>query len=235
MIDPSCPWGSWPQLPPAFCEQPICSWVREPANTWSNVGFIVVGIVLFLATRAPARRHLRSVAWITLLTGAGSAFFHASETLPGVVFDYAGMTFGMLFMLHVCGLRMGMARLPLNAGLAAVFVVTLATLLFTEKAVRVVYAFEGLVCAASELWMFLRGPRAESYRYSLLFWAIFIPAFVAWTLDSTGAVCNPANHVFNGHAAWHLLDAVSFWFLFRYYEQFEILRRGMDRGRAPAG
>ncbi len=69
----------------------------------------------------------------------------------------------------------------------------------------------------------------------MLFWLIFVPAMTVWCLDSSGVVCNPQNHIFNGHAAWHLLDALSFWFLFRYYEQFDIPRKALGAGRRTPG
>lgn len=49
---------------------------------------------------------------------------------------------------------------------------------------------------------------------------IFTISYGVWWLDRLEVVCDPHNHVVGGHAAWHLLGALSFVFWFRHYEQF---------------
>ena len=66
-----------------FCEALVDGWVREPANTWSNVGFFVAaGYVAVLARRD--RRPAAGWLWVlALATGLGSTAFHATATLAG--------------------------------------------------------------------------------------------------------------------------------------------------------
>ena len=47
--------------------------------------------------------------------------------------------------------------------------------------------------------------------------AALISAFIIWNLTQTGtSLCDPQSPL-QGHAAWHILDAVSAFCLFRYY------------------
>lgn len=58
------------------------------------------------------------------------------------------------------------------------------------------------------------------YRYLTLLCAFFIAAFTAWSLDVTGVVCDPDNHVFTGHAFWHVSNSFCLLFFYRYQQQF---------------
>jgi hypothetical protein len=49
-----CPWDWLRQSPPSFCEETLCGWVKQPANTWSNIGFLVSAALLWRgSTSAP--------------------------------------------------------------------------------------------------------------------------------------------------------------------------------------
>ena len=39
----ACSWHSLEFTAAAFCEESVCGWVRQPGNTVSNVGFLLVG------------------------------------------------------------------------------------------------------------------------------------------------------------------------------------------------
>ena len=60
LTNPACPWtpmrelGGLPNV--KWCEDTLCSWVSEPANTWSNLAFLVTAAVLFQATRKETSR-----------------------------------------------------------------------------------------------------------------------------------------------------------------------------------
>lgn len=219
-----CPWESFAQAPPAFCEEALCAWVREPANTWSNLAFVVVAIAMYWATRA-ADRHLRPIAHITLITGIGSALYHASGTAWGELLDYTGMHLGGAFMLSVCiqrwtGLRGVRARV-LFWGL---FATAIIPGIVAPTLLRAVFALDGTLCSLLEGALFFTRARARRYRWLLLTWAFFLPAMVLWTLDEQRVWCDPQRHWISGHALWHVLNAIGFYAAFLYYRQFDVLR-----------
>ena len=48
-LSPGCPWYELSELRlPNFdwCEAQRCSYVVEPANAWSNLAYVIVGLVL---------------------------------------------------------------------------------------------------------------------------------------------------------------------------------------------
>jgi hypothetical protein len=221
----SCPWSELAPSAARFCEASRCAWVRQPGNTWSNAGFVLVAIAMAVDVRKNRHEFLHPVVWITILMGFGSAFFHASETLAGELLDYAGMFSSGAFMLTVCLRRLGLGRPAWIVVFWILFAASMTALQFGEVTGRWVYLGQGVGCLALELRMFLdRRLRARDYRWWWAFWGFFAPAAILWTLDLNGQVCNPENHVFSGHAAWHLLAAGGFWASYRYYAQFEALR-----------
>eukprot|EP01079_Euglenida_sp_SAG-EU17-18_P003708 gene3708-689_t len=112
--------GDWDGWQPAtcldgprgcFCEHPRANTlIRQPANTFSNLAFAVVGVAILLeCALQELRRHwsprpagqnalgalgstfacVFAISQVAL--GAGSAFFHASLTFPGQWVDNVGM------------------------------------------------------------------------------------------------------------------------------------------------
>lgn len=158
----NCPWSAWPQSPASFCEAPLCAWIREPGNTWSNAGFLLVAAIFYRETARPEFRHLRAIAHITLLTGVGSMAFHATDTWLGAALDYAGMFLGGAFMLLICFFRW--TRASRRAGLVFFWVLALAggaSFVLAPEAARWAYALEGIVCGLSEVTLFFTAARAE--------------------------------------------------------------------------
>lgn len=228
-MNPDCPWGSFAQAPPAFCEEALCSWIREPGNTWSNVGFILVALVIYWNTRRDDR-HLRVIAHITLVTGIGSALYHASGTALGELADYTGMHLGSAFMLSVCIRRLtgwrGWRGRTLFWGL---FAVAIVPGILAPQLLRPIFAVGGLLCSLFEGVLFFTRARARSYRWLLVTWGFFLAAMALWTLDVQRIWCEPDAHVISGHALWHLLNAAGFYAAFHYYRQFDVLRFASSR------
>jgi hypothetical protein len=205
-------------MPARFCEESLCAWVRQPGNTWSNVGFLVVGAWMFSVTRSPADRHLRPMAWIMVAMGLGSGFFHASETAIGGMADYATMYLGTAFMAVVVLRRaVGIGR-PARIAVFTLLVVAGTASVFLGGALeRWVFAAINLICPIGEATLFARrATRARSYRWFLAAYAAFLPATALWALDERRVLCEPDLHWISGHAAWHVLDAAMFAFSFLY-------------------
>ena len=223
-----CPWEGLAHVPSAFCEEPLCSWVKEPANTWSNVGFLIVGLLILTCARSQRALHLRGLGWICIATAVGSAFYHASESAIGQVLDHAGMYLGGAYMLGVNVRRLFRWR---RVAVHLLFWTTFGTLLFAmirfPKAGNALYAGQTAICCVGlELALYFRYGRVTRYRWLAGYWGTFLMGYAIWMLDYRHVLCNPTNHLFNGHAAWHLLDAAAMFFMYLYYRQFDVLREG---------
>ena len=89
----SCPWNGFEPATISFCEQRLCSWVVEPANTWSNIGFVLVGLLILLREFRCQRPDLMMIGITAVAVGINSSLFHATGTRWGEIVDVSAMYF----------------------------------------------------------------------------------------------------------------------------------------------
>ena len=208
---PTCPWSDWAPGTVHFCEARLCAFVREPADAWSSVAYLIAAAVMV------SRRHPPLAILAQLLIGLGSFFFHASGTFAGEMVDQMGMyVLSCLILANAAAEARGLSERQTGALWAAL--VGGSTLL--NLVVRPV----GIPLFAVQLiaglgWQLRLGgrPAPERYRDLHLGLGIFLVSFGIWVTDISGAVCDPDLHWISGHAVWHVLNAVSVVFLGRFY------------------
>jgi hypothetical protein len=225
--------AGWPGAPNGcletfgcFCEAPRPGLVRQPANTFSNFGFIAVGVAIaaergrLRARRAvaPANPLTTSALFpalcglVVALLGPGSMFLHASLTGWGGQLDVLSMYLWATFAIAYAALR----AVPLStAGFTALFGALLAAAAWSKFRAPVSSdAVFGLLIAAfgageGAVWRRRRDLRQER-RWLALAGLCFGAAFALWLLSwrPDGALCEP-HSLLQGHAAWHLLCAAA--------------------------
>ena len=95
---PHCPWAHWQRPNIKWCEENICAVITTPANTWSNLVYILVGGYIFYEGARNYERQRRKKAWTirtmgiaAIICGLCSFSYHASYTKFFQFFDYLGM------------------------------------------------------------------------------------------------------------------------------------------------
>jgi hypothetical protein len=217
----------------AFCEERICSLIREPANTWSNLAFLAVGAALVWKARADGRRDLLSVGATEILVGFGSFWFHASATRAGEIADVWAMSLfaNLMATTNLRRLLGWSPELTWKAYVAA-STASLGILLAIHNSgvplfiLTVVFAFlvEGRILRSR---LHFRPPRGY-YRPLIGLGVMFAVAYGIWWLDvlRISPFCDPKRHWFTGHAAWHILNSTCFAFLYFFYRSLRSLREG---------
>lgn len=217
-----CPWSSSDPGTVHFCEERLCAWIAEPSNTWSSLGYVVIGLVMLVQALRPLAARSLAVAMAQIMIGIGSFFFHASGIFWGELLDQVGM-----FMLS-----------------ALIFAFSLAQAKQLSAA-RTVQVYVGLVLASSllmlvvrpigiplfavqlaaglgwqiRLWSRSTGSAKSLHRPFFIGLGIFLVSFLIWLGDITGLACRPQNHLLTGHAIWHILNAISVYKLGVFYRQ----------------
>jgi hypothetical protein len=226
LLDPSCPWvplREWGGLPNVkWCEQTLCAIVAEPANTWSNVAFFVGAVFLWKVNRAETSKTLRFWTTASIWVGLTSLVYHATVAFVTQVFDFFGMYFYFVLLVLLNLVRLGKLEKD------RLFVVLWpAIALFTGITVivaKVALPVQGivvflLVCVlVTEYLASKRAPARHGwFAASLAF--IFVAAAFSVS-DASRRWCDPQDHVFQGHAIWHCLAAVSLCLSLLHYRQF---------------
>lgn len=216
-----CPWQNFEPATLTFCERQLCAWIQTPANTWSNLAYLISGYFVCVLAYREHRPLLFPIGVVGIVVGIGSFIFHASGTFFGEVLDVSAMYLFISFAICMCVWRLKklspLALLFLYISLTAVSVTLLVTIKWVGITVFALYCSIAVLLEAY-LHMF-QGERAK-YKYIWLLVLFFSAAYAVWWADISGVFCDPDNHFIQGHAIWHLLNSFCFYFLYRYYCQF---------------
>lgn len=218
-----------------FCEAFRPGIIKQPVNTWSNLSFIFVGLLIGWqqSNGAEGQNHnpfTRTLfyptffASLAVLLGPGSMAMHASTTAIGGFFDMLSMYLVASFMLSYALERL-FGWSPRQFMFC--FFIALAVCISIERGpVRHVFGIESIllifatyvvVASALELYFVMFRKSGASGLMAFAFIGAFVVAFAIWNLSLTGNVlCNP-DSIWQGHGAWHILNAVSVYFIYRYY------------------
>ncbi len=216
-------YSDWAPSTHIWCEEQLCSWIREPANTFSNIAYIIVGILILINARKFSYPHLRMLGWFSILLGLMSAFYHATSSFFGEVLDYSSM-----FLISAYVLVANLSRLfiwsPRKVAISALLLFTISVMgLVQLRTVGAVFFFVQITAAV--IVEFVLRSRSEQKANQHNMWislGLLLVAWAIWSLDTHRIVCDPKNHFINGHAIWHVMTAISIWFLFKFYSQFEL-------------
>ena len=226
-LAPGCPWHSLSELrlPNVdWCEAQRCAWVVEPANTWSNLAYVAVGLALVALSRRSPSAQLRAFGPAAIVVGLCSGIYHASYTFVLQILDFAGMYVFCFLLLTVNLRRLGWIS-PGDAGRRFAQLVIATTALtvavdFLEIPIQgIVFALIVLI-VGSELWLRRRQPAVRLGAFGLAV-ALITAGGVFSLLDVTRTWCDPTHAVLQGHAIWHVLSALCLLAAWFHYRQFE--------------
>ena len=208
-----------------FCEAARDGLVKQPANTFSNLGFVVAGLLVAWRAGLPSgmRRDLATAyACLVVVLGPASAAMHATQTAVGGRLDMASMYLVASFIAGYAAMRWW-RRGP--GFLAALFVagVVLCLLVGEYGGSVPVFLYAGNVAFAVllvtgvvlEVLIRRRGETRLPLAPAGAALGCMLVAFAVWNASQHG-LCDP-DSLLQGHAVWHLLGAAAAYFLFRAY------------------
>lgn len=229
-----------------FCEAARDGLVLQPANSWSNLGFVVAGLAVAWRARHPEARGegllrgtglVSAYACVVVLLGPASAAMHATQSAWGGHLDLLSMYLVASFAAAYALTRhrgAGAATFAALFGLLLVGCELVGALPVDVPLVHVPgnLAFGALLVLALtlELRMVRAGRVAADGRYAVAAGATMAVAFGVWVATNAG-MCDPTS-LLQGHAVWHLLGAVAAYLLFRYYASE---RRPAREAAGPTG
>lgn len=224
-----------------FCEMNhMDQLIRQPSNTWSNLGFFLVGLFtltlgiqdLKYSERKESDNFLVRYPIFSILFGVsaiylfiGSFFYHASLTQFFQKLDQTGMCSVVVMILvfnfykiyplvHIKGQYKSSHAIIIAFGMA--FNYFIYSTLYKININILFPMLIALVFLTSCYYLLFISKEHYFTNYLWAAFAILILAGSIWILDRTSVVCNP-NSIFQGHALWHILNAVSILFIYLYY------------------
>lgn len=219
----------------AFCEEAHSGLIKQPANTWSNLGFMVAGLLMayqlsqgrFDANKNPFTQSFFTAIFFSCLVvflGPGSMAMHATETQMGGTLD-------MLSMYLVASFAASYAMQRFWNWSNIIFTVSFVVIVLicewagtfhnhipiVDYAGNFAFGFFLTVCTVFELLNGYMRKLSLEKKYGYYSLGSLLLAFFIWNIWKDGSpLCNPGSLI-QGHAMWHLLDALAAYFLFRFY------------------
>ena len=217
-----------------FCEASRPGLIKQPVNTWSNISFIISGLTIgWLLMRGTFSRNNNSISQtpfygvfyscIVVFLGPGSMAMHATTGELGGFFDMLSMYLVASFTLSYAAMRffrLGALYFSL------MYVVLLTFCIWADGApYHIIFWFFGdtvfmilivLTVCVEALNSFVR-KTTHDRRWGYGAVGSLVLAFFIWNISKTGtSLCDPYSLI-QGHAIWHILDAVAAFCLFMFY------------------
>ncbi len=229
-IPAGCPWHNAQQTLGApnvnWCEDTHCTWINEPANTWSNLGYILVGIYII---RKLQQSHLRLFGWLVMLMGIFSFTYHATNNFFTQTIDFVGM-FLMMSFLFAFHLKRILPPWGCNFFATFWFFMFLNTFIFLSfgifnQPVQIIMLMNALPIMALDIIAGAREGHVKEYKYFILSTTLLIIAQGFAILDIQRIYCKPDNLWLHGHVIWHLLGGFAMLFAGLHMEKIMKLKQ----------
>ena len=234
-------WAAWRESGelrrPAYRERIHAGEVfRTRANTWSNLGYIVVGLYGIALgcrdLRQPSRdAYLLKTPALSLAFGTaccclgiGSGLFHASLTRLGQQLDVASMYPPLMVMIAVSfgrwipALPLGSRTLPTWPVLLVLTTLASGLLYYFKWSMSSPIVLNSLVGSVATLTLLARfcSSRMLDGRWLVASSAALVVAVFCRQLDIAGRFTGPDAWA-QGHALWHILTALSLGCVYAFY------------------
>ena len=231
----SCPWYSLAESQGApnikWCEETLCQWISEPANTWSNLGYLIVGLIItVLAFKNHNSSRVKQFGVIVFLMGAMSFFYHLSNFYGSQILDFIGMFLFVGWALGMNLIRLGtlqVKRLPLFYSTVAIFLTVLLHLMYiNDLKFQAIVLGMGILVVIIELILYLR--HHHNIRFFGLSVGLFLVGFGFSIADGSRLWCDPTLHGWfsQGHAIWHWITSLAMLTIYRHYSQIDTRDKG---------
>ncbi|HMV15336.1 MAG TPA: ceramidase domain-containing protein [Chitinophagales bacterium] len=238
------PWASWRQAlgnATHFCEMNrFDQLIVQPSNTWSNLGYIIVGLIfLSIAKNDHKYEHRKQVnnvlakfpgftyliGFSVLYLGLGSFLYHATLTYFFQKLDQTGMYFILVSFIAYVLFKLfpqikfrGKIYVSNTFFMICAIIVQLLFFFFLWK-LPINILFPALTISFFTINFLLIAKMRNSVSMVSLMKASLVSILIAasiWILDITDKLCSPTS-IFQGHALWHILGALSIFLGYLYY------------------
>ena len=210
----------WARPTIRYCESNINSWIAQPANALSSLLISFAGVYI-LIRKSHAYSALLGI--IAIILGLASFSYYASFTFAGQLADLGSM-YLLASIIIIAGLRRYKFSIKLLVSIGAfgtVCLLTITAILKTIHGFNIGIPLFALLLT-SAIYFELGTAKTEklSLKFFFLAFAAFAVGYIFWWLDYKGMWCsNSTAHYINGHAIWHLSNAVALLLLDKYYSQ----------------
>lgn len=230
---PGCPWHSITESQGApnikWCEETLCQWISEPANTWSNLGYLIVALsITYISFKNRHSFNLKQFGPIIFFMGAMSFFYHQSNFYGSQILDFIGMFFFVGWAMGMNLIRLGKLKpqflIPFNLTVGILFTISMHVMYLTGVKYQGLILIAGIFILVTEILAQKKFPAEAKWFWTSI--AVLIVAFGFSISDGQRLWCVPENHGWfsQGHALWHWTAAIAMFTIYKHYSQPRLLQ-----------
>jgi len=225
---PGCPWYDITEKSGApnikWCEETLCQWISEPANTWSNLGYLIVGLVIFyLGNKNKHNSQMKQFGPIIFFMGAMSFIYHLSNFYGSQILDFLGMFFFVGWTIGMNLIRKDKIKsnqlIWFNLALTGIYLMALHVMYLTGIKFQVIIIISAFIIIATEF----KARNVVKVKYNWFFTTllVLIIAFSFSISDGQRFWCHADQHgLFSqGHALWHWIASLGMFTIYMHYSQ----------------
>lgn len=218
-----------------YCEKSRAGWIKQPSNSWSNFAFVFVGWIIAWQAMNDFKIKNNNLftttiffpcffAIMVVLIGLGSFAFHASTAHLGLFFDANAMYLIASFMFAYAGNKL------LQKSAFTFVVMFFSALIICEIAhyknyqttemldlASLVFGLFLLLAFILEVVWLLQKKRKVNVKWVAAYVSSFLVATFIWGRSKTNGIWCDSESLLQGHAVWHILNALCLYFIYRYY------------------
>ncbi len=210
-----------------YCEQNrMNAFLRQEMNSYSNIGFIFVGILLLLSHNVGRLPYFFTMYYGSLMIflGIGSGYYHASLTLDGQRWDMLG-TYGIPLSALVLSIH-GVTAKHRDKLLYVLTALLVTFLIFYF--ISPFYNLSGkilppvfLITAGLTVIYVKNEPHKKPIYLGVAAIISLAMAISFRTIDVKKIACDPES-IYQGHSLWHFLTAASAYYIYQIYNYRQV-------------
>lgn len=234
LLDINCPWqpmeNYFGSANVKWCEERLCSFINEPANAWSNLLYLIIGLFLiyqgYKSQQKPSGQFQFFFGCVVYIMGLCSFIYHATNNYLTQILDFIGMFFYiyLLLSLSLYNLKLISAKIGMYLffGLVIISTALIPLAKYVNFPYQAIVGFSSICIVTLQIMAWKND--SLSYPKKELSWCIFffIAASIFSFMDVSHIWCNPKDHLIQGHAIWHILNAIGVYFSYQMFsKQFD--------------
>jgi hypothetical protein len=211
-----------------FCGEIVNGFISDPADTYSSLFYFAVALLLFIKSRSKQFSGQSQFYAIPILITIGSILFHMSFSFVFLMADFFG-----IFMLTFYCIAMNLIRLKI-IGISYFYRrIFIAAALYTSTMI-IAYKFHFhsgvlmipllIVLAVLENKCFKTNKNID-YKSFIIGCSLAFIGYVFMLLEGKPFHMGCAGTALYFHSVWHLFSACSFYYIFLFYQQFNLISK----------
>jgi hypothetical protein len=199
-----------------FCEKIYFNQTAQPVNSFTNIFYLYAGMMILFSLK---KWDLFSIvyAYIVILLGIGSYFYHASMTFFGMYLDVFFMYVYILFLIIFLLYKTRILKKYPAIWIYSILLIFSGIFLYQSPLLRR-FLFGFYVILTIFVFFKVKNQISLKPKYFYIALLLFTISYGIWLLDYYKILCNPESLI-QGHGIWHTIDSFVIYYLYLFFKE----------------